>query len=105
MTRVLPLSDRETLLGSHGSFVGKKRKNRIPFDNKELFLIQMLKILFVCSFWSWIKCKEGWISTSMLSDVHRFKHQYAFCVIETDVMKIMTESILVTLKSASGQAL
>ena len=55
MTRVLPLSDRETLLGSHGSFVGKKRKNRIPFDNEELFFIQMLKILFVCSFWSWIK--------------------------------------------------
>ena len=63
---------RETLLGWHGSFVGKKRKkvwkiaplclfwmvwkerNRIAFNNEELS-IQRMKNSFVCSFWSWTK--------------------------------------------------
>ena len=69
---VLPLSARDTLLGWHGSFVGKKRRNawmaaplclfwsvwkkrnRIAFDN-EVISIQMMKYSFVCNLWSWSK--------------------------------------------------
>ena len=72
VTWVLPLSIRETFIGWHGSFVGKKRKkawmiaplclfwtvwkerNKIVFDNEEL-LIQRMKNSFVCNFWSWTK--------------------------------------------------
>ena len=69
---VLPLTVKETLLGWHDSFVGKKHKkawkaslicifwtiwkerNRIAFDNKELS-IQRPKISFVCTLWAWTK--------------------------------------------------
>ena len=69
---VLPLSARDTLLGWHGSFVGKKRRkawmttplclfwsdwkerNMITFENEDL-LIQRMKYLFVCNLWSWSK--------------------------------------------------
>ena len=65
---VLPSLVRETLLGWHGSFVGKKNRkvwragplclfwtiwkarNRIAFDRDE-FSIQSLKNSFVCLFW------------------------------------------------------
>lgn len=65
---VLPSSVRETLLGWHGLFVGKKRKkdwsvgtlcfiwtvwkvrNRIAFED-DMLSIQMLKSAFVCFLW------------------------------------------------------
>ena len=70
VTWVIPLSARDTLLGWHDSFVGKKRRkawlgaplclfwtiwkerNRITFVN-EVLSIQRLKNSFVC--WSWSK--------------------------------------------------
>ena len=69
MSWVLPSSVGKTLLGWHGSFVGKKRKkvwragslcifwvvwktrSRIAFDD-EVLLIQRLKNPFVCFLWS-----------------------------------------------------
>ena len=72
VTWVLPFLVRETFLGWHKSFVGKKCKkawmlaslcrfwavwkerNRIAFDNEELSLHRM-KNSFVHSFWSWTK--------------------------------------------------
>ena len=69
MSLVLPLSVLKTLLGWHGSFVGKKHKkvwsasplclfwvvwkarNKITFDDK-VFSIQRLKSTFVYFLWS-----------------------------------------------------
>ena len=69
---VLLLSARDTLLGWHGSFVGKKcrkawmtaplclfwsvwkERNKITFTNEDIS-IQMMKYSFVCNLWSWSK--------------------------------------------------
>ena len=79
--RVLPFSVRDTLLGWHGSFMGKKlrkvwmtppfclfwlvwkERNKIAFENEE-FSIQMMKNSFVCNFWPWTKSfiDEGHLS-------------------------------------------
>ena len=69
---VLLLLARDTLLGWHESFVGKKcrkpwmkvplclfwsvwkERNMIAFENEDL-LIQRMKYSFVCNLWSWSK--------------------------------------------------
>ena len=69
---VLLYSVRDTLLGWHGTFMGKKRRkvwmttplclfwavwkerNKIAFGNEELSIHRM-KNSFVCNFWSWTK--------------------------------------------------
>ena len=75
---------KETLLGWHGSFVGKARKkawqiahlyifwtvwkkmNMLAFDNKELSL-QRLKNYFVCNFWSWVRVSIDLSPSSLVS--------------------------------------
>ena len=65
-------SVKETLLGWHGAFVGKTRKNvwqmtplcifwsvwkernLLAFGNEE-FSLQRLKYSFVCNLWSWVR--------------------------------------------------
>ena len=72
MMWVLLLVARDTLLGWHGSFVGKKcrkawmtvplclfwlvwkEKNRIAFGNEDISIHRM-KYSFVCNPWSWSK--------------------------------------------------
>ena len=72
MSWILSCSVKETLLGWHGSFVGKahkktwqvallcifwtvwKEKNLLAFGNKELSL-QRLKNSFACNLWSWVR--------------------------------------------------
>ena len=69
---VLPYSVRDTFLGWHSTFMGKKcskvwmaaplclfwavwkERNRIAFENEELSIHRM-KNSFVCNFWSWTK--------------------------------------------------
>ena len=78
VTWVLSYSVKETLLGWHGSFVGKackkswkvvpiwifskvwKERNLLAFDNTE-FLVQMMKNSFVCNLWSWF----GWVAADL----------------------------------------
>ncbi|KAJ9705268.1 hypothetical protein PVL29_003364 [Vitis rotundifolia] len=86
VTWVLPSSVKETLLGWNGSFVGKKHqkvwkvaplclfwtiwkeRNRITFENEE-FLVQKLKISFICNYWSWAKL---FIDVGLLSLINHF---------------------------------
>ena len=69
---VLSGSVKETLIGWHGTFVGKTRKktwqmaslcifwsvwkerNLLAFGNEE-FSLQRLKYSFVCNLWSWVR--------------------------------------------------
>ena len=75
---------KETLLGWHGSFVDKARKeawqmiplcifwtvckerNVLGFGNEEL-LLQRLKNYFVCNLWSWIRVSIVLSPSSLVS--------------------------------------
>ena len=81
---ILSCSVKETLLGSHGSFVGKSCKkawqaallcifwiawnerNLIVFDNEGLS-IQRLKNSFVCNLWSWFRVFVDMCPVSLVS--------------------------------------
>ncbi|KAJ9701721.1 hypothetical protein PVL29_006900 [Vitis rotundifolia] len=81
---VLSCTVKETLLGWHGTFVGKTRKkawkmaplcifwsvwkerNLLAFGNEELSL-QRLKYSFVCNLWSWVRASIVLCPSSLVS--------------------------------------